>query len=73
MVLFWWLKVEYDIVLCKEYIDYWLKKYEDWEYLVSMFCILFDLNGLLKVRGCWEYLDLLIKKYKVEERKVLKR
>jgi len=73
MAPFRWPKIEYDIALCKEAIDVRPSKHEDWEQLANKLTGLFGLEEPLKGRGCREHLELLIKKFKAEERKALKR
>lgn len=76
MAPFRWKKVEYDISLCKQFVGDKPDKPEKWEALASTLTEVFQKEGglvQLTGRGCREHLMLLVKKYKSEEAKALKR
>lgn len=74
---FRWPTVYHDISLAKEVYSTRPEKPSDWEVIAAKLSVLFstkdDKSISLKGRGCRERLDLLIKKYKEEDRKALKR
>lgn len=76
MAPFHWLKVVNDIALCKEIIARCPVKPKEWEEVAATLSILFTSENSpvqLKGRGCRERGELLIKKYKSDDRKALKR
>ena len=73
---FRWPKVENDIALCKEIIARRPTKADDWEEIAEFLSSLLTTENnqiQLKGRGCRERSELLVKKFKSEERKALKR
>ena len=74
---FRWPKVDQeDIALCKEIIARRPMKSDDWEDIAEFLSNLFTTENnpvQIKGRGCRERSELLVKKYKSEERKALKR
>ena len=48
-------------------------KAEDWDAVAASLTSAFNLTEPLKGRGCREHLELLVKKYKSEDNKALKR
>lgn len=76
MAPFRWPKVDQDIALCKEIIARRPMKVDDWENIGEFLSNLFTTENnpvQLKGRGCREQSELLVKKYKSEEWKALKR
>lgn len=74
---FRWPLLYHDISLAKEVNSTRPEKPSDWEVIAAKLCALFskkdDKMISLKGRGCRERLDLLLKKYKEEDKKALKR
>ena len=74
---FRWPKLEHDIaLLCKEVIAFRPKRAEKWDTLALALSVIFsteDNTVSLKGRACREHLDLLLKKFKADERAALKR
>ena len=76
MAPFRWPKVENDIALLKEIVTRRPSKADEWEDIAEFLSSLFSTDNnpvVLKGRGCRERSELLIKKFKSEERKALKR
>lgn len=76
MAPFRWPKMDQDIALCKEIIARRPMKVDDWENIGEFLSNLFTTENnpvQLKGRGCREQSELLVKKYKSEEWKALKR
>ena len=76
MAPFRWPKVEHDIALCKEIIAVRPKRPEEWESVASSLSVVFSTDEIpvcLRGRACREHLDLLIKKFKADEKAALKR
>ncbi|XP_074618442.1 uncharacterized protein LOC141877388 [Acropora palmata] len=76
MAPFRWPKVDQDIAFCKEVIARRPTKPDDWEDIAEFLSNLFTTENnpvQIKGRGCRERSELLVKKYKSEERKALKR
>jgi len=79
MAPFRWKKIEDDLALCKQYVGDKPDKPSKWDKLASTLSALFnrmtnnEVDVNLTGRGCREHLDLLVKKYKSEERAALKR
>ena len=71
MAPFRWPKVELDLELAKEVVEARPCNPEGWDAVVSRLSVLFGAN--LKGRGCKEHMELLLKKFKAEDRKALKR
>ena len=73
---FRWPKLEHDIALCKEVIALRPKIAEEWDTLALALSVIFSTGDnmvSLKGRACWEHLDLLLKKFKADEKAALKR
>lgn len=73
---FRWPKVEHDIALCKEVIASRPKKAEEWETIATVLSDIFSTDEVpvvLKARACREHLDLLLKKFRANEKVALKR
>ena len=74
---FRWPLLYHDISLAEEVYSTRPEKPSDWEVIAAKLSVLFsrkdDKSISLKGRGCRERLDLLIKKYKEEDKKALKR
>lgn len=68
---FRWPKLWHEICLLKEVVDTRPGKPEQWETVAETLTSVFGVP--VKGRGCREHLDLMIKKFKQEERKALKR
>ena len=69
-------KVENDIALLKEIVARRPSKADEWEDIAEFLSSLFSTDNnpvVLKGRGCRERSELLMKKFKSEERKALKR
>jgi hypothetical protein len=76
MAPFRWKKVEYDLALCKQFVGDKPDKPEKWDALATVLEEVFtkeDCKVQLTGRGCREHLMLLIKKFKTEDAKALKR
>ena len=73
MPAFRWPKVENDLALCMEVIQLRPGKAENWDAVAASLTSAFNLTEPLKGRGCREHLELLVKKYKSEDNKALKR
>lgn len=76
MAPFRWPKVENDIALLKEIVARRPSKADEWEDNAEFLSSLFSTDNnpvVLKGRGCRERSELLMKKFKSEERKALKR
>ena len=73
---FYW-EVSHDIALATEVVSRCPNKPVDWaqisEALNQSFLLSLDKPVLLKGRGCKERMDLLLKKYRDEDRRALKR
>ena len=76
MPKFRWPLVYHDISLAKEVYSTRPEKPSDWEVIAAKLSASFSKKDdkiiSLKGRGCRERLDLLIKKYKEEDKKALK-
>ncbi|XP_028394488.1 uncharacterized protein LOC114518681 [Dendronephthya gigantea] len=73
---FRWPKVEHDLALCKEVVAERPVRPEDWEIIASSLSVIFSTTESqvhLKGRSCREHLDLLVKKFKADEKNALKR
>ena len=73
---FRWPKFEHDIALCKEVIALRPKRAEEWDTLALALSVIFSTGDnmvSLKGRACREHLDLLLKKFKADEKAALKR
>ena len=71
MAPFHWPKVDQDIALWKEIIAWRPTKPDDWEDIAEFLSNLFTTENnpvQLKGRGCRERSELLVKKYKSQER-----
>ena len=76
MAQFRWPKVENDIALLKEIVARRPSKADEWDDIVEFLSSLFSTENnpvVLKRRGCRERSEVLIKKFKSEEPKALKR
>jgi len=77
MAPFRWKNVEHDIALCRQFTGDKPDKPSEWDELAKKLSCLFNKDGDVDVsltgRGCREHLDLIVKKFKSEERKSLKR
>ncbi|XP_015758486.1 PREDICTED: uncharacterized protein LOC107337767 [Acropora digitifera] len=76
MAQFRWPKVENDIALLKEIVARRPSKADEWDDIVEFLSSLFSTENnpvVLNGRGCRERSELLIKKFKSEEPKALKR
>ena len=71
MAPFRWPKVEQDLELEKEVVEERSCNPEGWDAVASRLSVLFE--AALKGRGCKEHMELLLKKFKAEDRKALKR
>ena len=65
--------VRRDITLCIEAVKSRPQKPQEWEEVASVLNELFCCDVKLKGRGCKERLQLLVKKYKEEDARALKR
>ena len=68
MAPFRWQKIEHDLALVKEYTESRPSKPDEWDEVAKRLSVVFQ----SEVKGR-EHLDLLIKKHKANEKKVLKR
>ena len=74
---FRWPLVYHDVSLAKEVYSTRPEKSSDWEVIAAKLSVVFSTRDdkiiSLKGRGCRKRLDLLMKKYKEEDKKALKR
>ena len=68
---FCWPKLVHDIAFLKEVVAEWPMKAETWDSVAETLSDLFGV--IVGGQACWEHLDLLVKKFKADEQKVLKR
>ncbi len=68
---FRWPKLVHDIALLKEVVAERPMKAETWDSVADTLSVLFGV--IVSGRGCREHLDLLVKKFKADEQKALKR
>ena len=76
MPSFRWPDLSNDIVLAKEVVSVRPAKPYEWDSIAATLSVLFsteDKPVMLKGRGCREHLELLLKKFKDEDSKSLRR